>query len=58
MSPKVKFEVIPLNEVPMDSSTPDTKQPEPVVLIVDDERIIADTLSIILGKSGYRVMTA
>jgi DNA-binding NtrC family response regulator len=29
-----------------------------VVLVVDDERIIADTLSIILSKSGFSTMTA
>ena len=31
---------------------------QPVVLIVDDERVIADTLSIILSKSGFSTMTA
>ena len=35
---------------------PEKKQP--VVLIVDDERVIADTLSIILSKSGFSTMTA
>ncbi len=29
------------------------KQNKPLVLIVDDERVIADTLAIILNKSGY-----
>jgi DNA-binding NtrC family response regulator len=29
-----------------------------VVLIVDDERVIADTLSIILSRSGFSTMTA
>jgi DNA-binding NtrC family response regulator len=31
---------------------------QPVVFIVDDERVIADTLSIILSKSGFSTMTA
>src|SRR5260370_11238180 len=35
---------------------PEKKQP--VVLIVDDEPVIADTLSIILSKSGFSTMTA
>jgi DNA-binding NtrC family response regulator len=35
----------------------DTKNP-PVVLVVDDERVIADTLSIILSRSGFVVQTA
>jgi DNA-binding response OmpR family regulator len=30
----------------------------PVVLVVDDERVIADTLSAILTKHGFAVMTA
>ncbi len=30
----------------------------PVVLVVDDERIIADTLTTILTRSGFAVMTA
>lgn len=29
------------------------KRGKPMVLIVDDERVIADTLAIILNKSGY-----
>ena len=29
------------------------KRSKPVVLVVDDERVIADTLAIILNKSGY-----
>lgn len=28
-------------------------QPKPKVLVVDDERVIADTLAIILGQNGY-----
>jgi CheY-like chemotaxis protein len=30
----------------------------PIVLVVDDERVIADTLSVILEKNGFAVMTA
>ena len=30
----------------------------PVVLVVDDGRIIADTLSVILGNNGFAAMTA
>lgn len=29
------------------------KRNKPLVLVVDDERVIADTLAIILNKSGY-----
>jgi len=30
-----------------------TDRPKPRVLVVDDERVIADTLAIILNKAGY-----
>jgi DNA-binding NtrC family response regulator len=56
---KFEFEVVPLDRVPQeDTATFDCREQKPVVLIVDDERIIADTLAMILGKSGYGVMTA
>jgi CheY-like chemotaxis protein len=61
MACKVKFEVVPLTEV----STEDTKmsfesfdERRPAVLVVDDERVIADTLAIILSKKGFSTMTA
>jgi CheY-like chemotaxis protein len=50
-------EAVPLSEVPMDKKLPDEID-RPVVLIVDDECIIADTLSIILSKSGYCAIPA
>jgi CheY-like chemotaxis protein len=31
----------------------DLKRPRPKVLVVDDERVIADTLAMILNKHGY-----
>jgi CheY-like chemotaxis protein len=56
MSPKIKYDIVPVAEVPIDDATSSPKLP--VVLVVDDERVIADTLSIILGKSGFTTMTA
>jgi DNA-binding NtrC family response regulator len=53
---KFEFEVVSLEDVPRNDAA--VKEDRPVVLIVDDERIIADTLAMILGKNGYRVMTA
>jgi DNA-binding NtrC family response regulator len=55
---KLEFEIIPLEEVPRDDAAAVNKEDRPLVLIVDDERIIADTLAMILSKSGYRVRTA
>ena len=58
MSPDLKFEVISRSQVPSNGSTQSTEQRGPVILVVDDERIIADTLSIILTKRGFSVVTA
>jgi CheY-like chemotaxis protein len=58
MSPKLKFEVISVADVPKENATLLPKAPKPLVLVVDDERVIADTLSIILSKSGFSTMTA
>lgn len=55
MSPEPTFQVVPIGEVPLSHS----EQPElPVVLVVDDERVIADTLSTILSKNGFAPITA
>jgi DNA-binding NtrC family response regulator len=65
MSPKLKIEIIPVSEVPKEVpkeiSIDEVILPEkqrPVVLVVDDERVIANTLSIILSRSGFSTMTA
>jgi len=58
MSPKFKFEVIPLTEVPQEKSVALPKKSQPLVLVVDDERVIADTLSAILSRSGFATMAA
>jgi CheY-like chemotaxis protein len=56
MSPELNFQVIPLHEVP--PADPMNQHNPPLVLIVDDERVIADTLSVILSKCGFAVITA
>jgi len=53
MSSEIKFEVVPFGEVPGRDSAAQS-----LVLIVDDERNIADTLSIILSRNGFATMTA
>jgi len=57
MSPKFVFNVIPLLEVPTEDAL-EVHGSRPVVLVVDDEKVIADTLSIILKKSGFSAITA
>jgi CheY-like chemotaxis protein len=58
MSPDLTFKVVPLAEVPIDTFIPAADKQQPMVLVVDDERVIADTLSVILRRSGFSVMTA
>ena len=50
-------EIVPLSEVPskIDSSTSGAA---PLVLIVDDEQLVADTLAAVLASSGLSVMKA
>lgn len=54
MSGRRNSPVVPLNEVP----PADTSEYRPVVLVVDDESAIADTLTEILGRSGYAAVAA
>jgi DNA-binding NtrC family response regulator len=58
MSPKFRFPVVPLNEVAQEDVVVLPVKDAPVVLIVDDEKVIADTLSIILTHAGFITMTA
>jgi CheY-like chemotaxis protein len=50
--------VVPMPEVPLYSGVPREEKHRPVVLVVDDERIIADTVSLILERNGFTVLTA
>jgi CheY-like chemotaxis protein len=56
MSPEPTFQVVPLGEVPLSDST--DQHDLPVVLVVDDERVIADTLATILSRNGFAPMIA
>jgi CheY-like chemotaxis protein len=58
MSPSLNSQVIPLAEVPFHDATVMMKEQRPIVLIVDDEKVIADTLAIILSRSGFATFTA
>lgn len=58
MSQKLNIQVVPVAEAPMDDAVIYRADPRPVILVVDDEKVIADTLSIILSKSGFSTMTA
>jgi DNA-binding response OmpR family regulator len=58
MSRKANFLSVPITEVPMAGSFSGGKAYKPVVLVVDDECTIADTLSEILRRSGFNAIAA
>lgn len=58
MSTSSRFQVIPFEQIPLEVRLHKDAKVRPVVLVVDDERAIADTLSIILAKNGFAVQTA
>lgn len=51
MEQRINSQIIPLSEVPTDEG--DLHVRRPVILVVDDERLVADSLSAILCHSGY-----
>jgi CheY-like chemotaxis protein len=58
MSPSLNSQIVSLSEVPLKDAILSTREHRPTILIVDDERVIADTLAIILSKSGFATFTA
>jgi CheY-like chemotaxis protein len=61
MSGKTRFSQIPIDQVPTPGphDTLDEKSTyKPIVMVVDDESIIADTLTEILVRSGYAAVAA
>lgn len=53
MSSNKNFPTVSLKDVPAGIGANDTNGYRPVVLVVDDESVIADTLAEILSRSGY-----
>ncbi len=61
MSPSFNSTVVPLSEVPTEVPEDVSGNDEirkPIVLIVDDERLVADTLSLIFKRAGLCTLTA
>jgi CheY-like chemotaxis protein len=54
----LNVQVVPMSEVPSAEQGFLENQEEPVILIVDDERVIANTLSDIFRRAGFKVLTA
>jgi DNA-binding response OmpR family regulator len=58
MSQGTKFPTVPVAEVPKPGSQLGPGASRPVVLVVDDESVITDTLAEILNRSGYTAIPA
>jgi DNA-binding response OmpR family regulator len=58
MSSKMNFPTVPLTELASKGLIAETDQMKPIVLIVDDEAIIADTLVAILAHNRIAAMAA
>lgn len=54
----MEYESVPVNVLRQQKLTPDESTNPRVVLVVDDERVIADTLVAILNKAGYAATAA
>ena len=52
------FSTVPLAELTLLNKTRGTDSSKPIVLVVDDEAVIADTLAVILGQSGFMAIPA
>ncbi len=54
----IKFETVPVSELEARKIQPDHSPLVPVVLVVDDEHAVADSLVTILNQSGYAAEAA
>ena len=54
---KTTFPTVPLHDVPVDAAEGKTEPHRPVVLVVDDEYVIADSLADILKRNGYAAIS-
>jgi DNA-binding NtrC family response regulator len=57
MSPALGSQVVPITEVPMDDAV-EMAADRQMVLVVDDEPLVADTLAMILTRAGYYAVRA
>jgi DNA-binding response OmpR family regulator len=55
---KMNFQTVRLTDLALSDPTHPIDNPKAVVLVVDDEAVIADTLAMILEQSGVRALVA
>lgn len=53
-----RLQIVPLHKVPVKDTFESRDEQRPIILIVDDEVNVADTLSLIMAQSGFAVFTA
>jgi DNA-binding response OmpR family regulator len=58
MTRKMNFETIRLTDLPLSRTSDLDSQLKPLVLVVDDEALIADTCALILERNGIMAMIA
>ena len=58
MAPSFNSVVVPISEVPYEEGSAAAENREPIVLVVDDDRLVADTLTIIFNRAGFCALTA
>ena len=58
MSKPTKFETVSIKDIPVSEALRDAIANRPVVLVVDDESVIAYTLAEILNRKGYAAIPA
>jgi CheY-like chemotaxis protein len=58
MKSKKHFSTVPISQVPVEERSTVGEKHRPIVLVVDDEEVIGETLSTILSLNGYAPLTA
>jgi DNA-binding NtrC family response regulator len=58
MAAMVTGKVVPINEVPLDDLRHSIDLKRPIVLVVDDEVMVADTRADVLSRAGFSTLTA
>lgn len=54
----LNFTIVPIDEVPFDDARLSSERHRPVIMIVDDESVVADSLATILSRAGFATLTA
>jgi CheY-like chemotaxis protein len=56
--PRPHYQIVPFSQVPFRDITRSRVSHKPVILVVDDQQLIAESLGAILSSKGYSILTA